>query len=103
VLLGHGRRAVSRVRPCAGRRARVARGAACAADDARACSPAVPLLARLPGVAVRGDGPRPVGRVTEEDRELERGNVLLGWALVGLFIVLFLATVLVALVYLQLD
>ena len=39
----------------------------------------------------------------EHDRELERGNALLGWALFGLFVVLFLATVLVALVYLQLD
>ena len=39
----------------------------------------------------------------EHDRELEKGNVLLGWALFGLFVVLFLATVLVALVYLQLD
>jgi hypothetical protein len=39
----------------------------------------------------------------EHDRELEKGNALLGWALFGLFVVLFLATVLVALVYLQLD
>ena len=39
----------------------------------------------------------------EHERELERGNALLGWALFGLFVVLFLATVLVALVYLQLD
>ena len=39
----------------------------------------------------------------EHDRELEKGNSLLGWALFGLFVVLFLATVLVALVYLQLD
>ena len=39
----------------------------------------------------------------EHDRELQKGNALLGWALFGLFVVLFLATVLVALVYLQLD
>ena len=39
----------------------------------------------------------------EHDRELEKGNAVLGWALFGLFVVLFLATVLVALVYLQLD
>jgi len=39
----------------------------------------------------------------EHDRELEKGNALLGWALFGLFVVLFLATALVALVYLQLD
>ena len=41
--------------------------------------------------------------MTEHDRELERGNSLLGWALFGLFVVLFAATVLVALIYLQLD
>jgi len=41
--------------------------------------------------------------MTEHDRDLERGNALLGWALLGLFVVLFLATVLVALIYLQLD
>jgi hypothetical protein len=39
----------------------------------------------------------------DHDRELEKGNALLGWALFGLFVALFLATVLVALVYLQLD
>jgi len=39
----------------------------------------------------------------EHDRDLEKGNTLLAWALFGLFAVLFLATVLVALVYLQLD
>jgi hypothetical protein len=39
----------------------------------------------------------------EHDPELEQGNTLLGWALFGLFVVLFLATVVVALVYLQLD
>jgi hypothetical protein len=41
--------------------------------------------------------------MTEHDRDLERGNSLLGWALFGLFVVLFIATVLVALIYLQLD
>jgi hypothetical protein len=41
--------------------------------------------------------------MTEEDRELERGNTLLGWALFGAFVVLFVATVVVALIYLQLD
>jgi hypothetical protein len=39
----------------------------------------------------------------EHDRELGKGNALLAWALFGLFVVLFLATVLVALIYLQLD
>jgi hypothetical protein len=41
--------------------------------------------------------------VTEHDPELDRKNALLGWALFGVFVVLFLATVLVALIYLQLD
>jgi hypothetical protein len=41
--------------------------------------------------------------VTEHNRELERGNALLGWALFGVFVVLFIATVIVALIYLQLD
>ena len=41
--------------------------------------------------------------MTDHDRELEQGNSLLGWALFGVFVVLFIATVLVALIYLQLD
>lgn len=39
----------------------------------------------------------------EHNRELERGNALLGWALLGVFVLLFVATVLVALIYLALD
>ena len=41
--------------------------------------------------------------MTEHDRDLERRTTALGWALFGVFVVLFLATVLVALIYLQLD
>jgi hypothetical protein len=41
--------------------------------------------------------------MTEHDQELERGNTLLGWALFGVFVLLFVATVVVALIYLQLD
>ena len=37
------------------------------------------------------------------DRELARKNILWGWALFGLFVVLFGGTVGVALVYLWLD
>ena len=37
------------------------------------------------------------------DRELERRNMLLGWALFGLFLLLFLGTFAVALIYLQFD
>ena len=41
--------------------------------------------------------------MTEHDPELERKNTMLGWALFGVFVVLFVGTVLVALIYLQLD
>jgi hypothetical protein len=37
------------------------------------------------------------------DPELERKNLLLGWAIFGLFLLLFAGTFLIALVYLQLD
>ena len=37
------------------------------------------------------------------DRELARRNTLLGWALFGVFLLLFAGTVAVALVYLALD
>jgi hypothetical protein len=37
------------------------------------------------------------------DPELERRNMQLGWALFGLFMLLFVGTFLVALIYLQLD
>jgi hypothetical protein len=39
----------------------------------------------------------------EADRELARKNLVWGWALFGLFCVLFAGTVLVALAYLWLD
>ena len=37
------------------------------------------------------------------DPETERKNLLLGWALFGLFILLFAGTVLVALLYIAVD
>jgi hypothetical protein len=37
------------------------------------------------------------------DPELARRNVRLGWALFGVFVLLFAGTFLVALLYLQLD
>ncbi len=37
------------------------------------------------------------------DRDLERRNLRFGWALFGVFALLFVGTVLIALVYLQLD
>jgi len=37
------------------------------------------------------------------DPELERKNLRLGWALFGLFVLLFVGAILVALLYLQVD
>jgi len=37
------------------------------------------------------------------DRELERRNLRFGWALFGLFGLLFVGTAIVAVLYLQLD
>ena len=37
------------------------------------------------------------------DPELERKNMVLGWALFGVFVLIVLGTVLIALLYLQLD
>ena len=37
------------------------------------------------------------------DRELERRNIRLGWAIFGLFLLLFAGTFLLAYVYLLLD
>jgi hypothetical protein len=39
----------------------------------------------------------------ELERELQRRNLRFGWALFGLFVLLFAGTVLIALLYLQLD
>ena len=44
-----------------------------------------------------------MGRAHVTDPELERKNLRFGWALFGLFWLLFLGTALVALLYLQLD
>jgi hypothetical protein len=41
--------------------------------------------------------------VTDLTPELERKNLILGWALFGLFVLLFAGTVGVALLYLALD
>ena len=43
------------------------------------------------------------GHDHELELELHRRNLRFGWALVGLFVLLFAGTVLVALLYLQLD
>jgi hypothetical protein len=39
----------------------------------------------------------------EDELELHRRNLRFGWALFGLFVSLFAGTVLIALLYLQLD
>jgi hypothetical protein len=39
----------------------------------------------------------------QNELELHRRNLRFGWALFGLFVLLFAGTVLIALVYLQLD
>ena len=39
----------------------------------------------------------------ENERELHRRNLRFGWALFGLFVLLFAGTILIALLYLQLD
>jgi nitrogen fixation protein FixH len=39
----------------------------------------------------------------DADRELARKNALLGWALFGVFVLLFAGTIAVAFIYLALD
>ena len=39
----------------------------------------------------------------QHDRELERRNLRFGWALFGLFVLLFAGTFALAILYLQLD
>jgi hypothetical protein len=41
--------------------------------------------------------------VTDLTPELERKNMILGWALFGIFVLLFVGTVGIALLYLALD
>ena len=77
------------------------RVAAAARDDDRARGRPLPVLAPLPRAALRGARGRPADRMT--DPELERKNMILGLALFGLFLVLFGATVAIALIYLALD
>ena len=63
----------------------------------------LPLLPPLPGAALRRGGRRPGDPVTDMTPELERKNLILGWALFGLFVLLFAGTVAVAYLYLALD
>ena len=70
--------------------------------DPAARGDALPLLPRLPGAALRRGGREPGAAVKELTPELERKNLLLGWALFGVFLLLFAGTVGVALLYLAL-
>ena len=62
---------------------------------------ALQVLAPLPRAAVRRARGGPADRMSEH--ELERKNMRLGWALFGLFVLLFGLTVVVALIYLAVD
>ncbi len=63
----------------------------------------LPLLAPLPGAALRRGRPEPGAAVKEITPELERKNLVLGWALFGIFVLLFAGTVGIALLYVALD
>jgi hypothetical protein len=49
------------------------------------------------------DVPAPAPPVEDQDAEVARRNTVMGWALFGLFLLLFAGTWLVAFVYLALD
>ena len=63
----------------------------------------LPLLARLPRAPLRRRCPGSGAAVKEMTPELERKNLLLGWALFGLSLLLFAGTVGVAFLYLAFD
>ena len=71
------------------------------ADAAQRRRP-LPLLAPLPRPALRGSGVESGDPVKELTPELERQNLILGWALFGVFLLLFAGTIGVALLYLAL-
>ena len=119
---GRVRRVRARVRGRGGsarRGVRLVRARAPADAGAGRGRASLPLLAPLPGAALRRDGSRPDPLMAEplpepeppeifvdpavRERELARTNLVWGWALVGLFAVLFAGTVLIALAYLWLD
>ena len=72
------------------------------ADAAQRGRP-LPLLAPLPRAALRGGGAESGDPVKELTPELERKNLILGWALFGVFLLLFAGTIGVALLYLAFD
>ena len=72
------------------------------ADAAQRGRP-LPLLAPLPRAALRGRGAESGDPVKELTPELERKNLVLGWTLFGVFLLLFAGTIGVALLYLAFD
>ena len=72
------------------------------ADAAQRRRP-LPLLAPLPRAALRRSGAESGDPVKELTPELERKNLILGWALFAVFLLLFAGTVGVALLYLAFD
>ena len=63
---------------------------------------ALPLLAPLPRAPLHRRSPRP-SAASDESTELARRNLRFGWALFVLFWLIFAGTILVAVLYLQLD
>jgi 4-hydroxybenzoate polyprenyltransferase len=99
--LAYGRRPLPGYRAAA-RGALPAPGLAAASRDDDASRPRpVQVLAPLPRAALRRARGGPADRMS--GAELERKNLRLGLALFGLFLVLFAATVVIALIYLAVD
>ena len=95
------RAAVHRGRSRARRSVPRACGVAAARSLARTREGALPLLAPVPRAPLHRRGPRP--GVLLMNPELARRNLRFGWALFVLFWLIFAGTILVAVLYLQLD
>src|SRR5581483_3660905 len=101
VLLGNARRRLPRRRARPRRRVHLAGDQAGAENDAARGVAPLPLLAPLPGAALRRGGARR-GRLML-DPEVERKNMLWGWGLIVLFLLLLGGTVSVVFIYLAVD
>ena len=84
-----------------GRSVHRAGGAAAARSLTRTREGALPLLAPLPRAPLHRRSPRPGALLMNP--ELARRNLRFGWALFVLFWLIFAGTILVAVLYLQLD
>jgi protoheme IX farnesyltransferase len=115
VPVGDARRRLPGRRARARRRVPLARAAAPPRRDPPPRRAAVPLLVALPGAALRRDGPRPGARMSEPlpprttiepveaTTEIARRNVVMGWALLGLSLLIAAGAVGVSLIYLHFD